>query len=689
MIRIPSIQQQPSCLSSLPIILVLATVGLLVVFPVQDFDIFWHLANGRAMLEQGRIINQEIFSFTANDKHFSNHAWLAQIILFLIFKTLGPNGLIAAKVLITTAIGACLCWFGRRQGLSTLVAALICLLAFGASLFRYVERPELFSSLFLVMTGALLFASRSNTRNTKMLPALPIIMVLWDFMHGALYGVILLVAFMLGETLKSLLPAKVETTYPPMPQKQFKALWLWVGITLLLMLISPYGLRTYDIFYEFMNNNLMTSMTAEFQPTTLGEQPLFWALLALTLVSILAAGRQLDLTSLIVLAPFTGLAIRYVRGIGPFSLVAALLLAVNLAPLMAKISSLPNAKQRLNILLIVMLGAGLSYATYYKFSPTPRYDSLGLGISADAFPVGSARFVQAAKLTGNMYNTDRYGGYLAYYLFPERKIFHYNHHMLFNALERYVHKPESRAGWRINYAIIGRSDEWDMFTKDGFVPVYWEATGAVMIKKTDENREVIKRYGIRYFSPVMARDEFYQQAKNPAIMPVLAREISDYLAQREDHEKAGILVDMLTNQSIIPAVTSIELLARAEPYNSKSPKLAASLGALYYQQGQPEPAAKHLEAALTLDPSQIAARFSLAYLLYDQQKFEEAAKHFNKILKINPRHPDTIYGLGLCLSQLGRTQEAKRTFEDYLDIVPDGPWAEKARNFIAGLPVGS
>ena len=687
--QLQTINRPHSLISSIPIILVLATVGLLVTFPVQDFDIFWHLANGRAMVEQGTIINQEIFSFTANGKHFSNHAWLAQIILFLIFKTWGANGLIVAKVLITIAIGACLYAFSRKQGVPPLPAALICLLALGAALFRYVVRPELFSSLFLALTGALLFFYRSNTCSAKALAALPLIMVFWDFMHGALYGVILLIAFMIGETIKVTLRAKVSPSLQAMPKKRFQTLWLWCGLTLALMLISPYGLRTYDIFFEFMNNNLMTSMTAEFQPTTLGGQPLFWVLLAGTVVSLLAAGRRLDLTSLCVLIPFTALAIRYVRGIGPFSIVAALLLAVNLPPILATLSPAPDKTRRLNFLYVLMLCAGLSWAMVYKFSSPPRYDTLGLGISADAFPVGSARFVKAANLTGNMYNTDRYGGYLAYYLSPERKIFHYNHHLLFKALERYVHEPESRAQWRINYAIIGRADEWDMFSKDGFVPVYWEPTGAVLIKDSDENREIIKRYRIRYFSPLMPKEEFFKQARNPTIMPVLARELSDYLAQRQDREKADILVEMLANQSILPPAICIELLRRAEPYNANSPRLSASLGSLYYQQGRPEPAAQHLRAALELDQNQVGAHFSLAYLLYDQQKFKEAVDHFNTILKLNPRHPDTIYGLGLCFFQLRRYQEAKRSFQQYLDLVPDGPWAAEARNFLAEIPVGS
>lgn len=674
--------------STLPITLTLAVIDFMVIFPVQDFDIFWHLANGRAMVEQGAIINQEIFSFTANGKHFSNHAWLAQIILFLIFKALGANGLIAAKVVITTAIGLSLYLFSRRQGLAPLPAALTWLLAFGASHFRYVVRPELFSSLFLALTGIILFSSRNNQTNSKILAYLPAIMVIWDFMHGALYGTILLAAFLAAETGRSLM-TKGNAPFPLMSRKQLSSLWLWAGVTVILMALSPYGLRSYDIFLEFMNKNLMTSMTAEFQPAKLGAHPLFWGLLTLTMASILAAGRNLDLTSLTVLIPFAAMAVRYVRGIGPFSIVAAIILAVNLPPLLAALAPSTAGKRRQTIAGIVLLVSGLSFAVYYKLAPPPRYDSLGLGISADAFPVGSARFVKTASLDGNMYNTDRYGGYLAYHLSPERKIFHYNHHMLFTALERFVHEPETRAQWQINYAIIGRSDEWDMFSKEGFIPIYWEPTGAVLIRNSEKNRAVIDRYRIRYFSPLMPKDEFFRLAQNPMILPTLAREISDYLAQRHDQEKTDILADMLANQSTLSAAASIDLLSRAEPYNNDVPKLAATLGALYYRQGDTGQASRYLATALALDQHQIEARFSLAYLLYDQNKFEEATAHFKTILTTNPRHPETLYGLGLCAYQLGRTQEAARAFQEYLALAPNGQWAEKARNFLASLQLGS
>ena len=55
-------------------------VALLVFYRIQDADFFWHIANGKAMIELGRIVNEEIFSYTRPGVIFSNHEWLSQIL---------------------------------------------------------------------------------------------------------------------------------------------------------------------------------------------------------------------------------------------------------------------------------------------------------------------------------------------------------------------------------------------------------------------------------------------------------------------------------------------------------------------------------------------------------------------------------------------------------------------------------
>ena len=681
--------RRPYCFSWLPITMVTLVVALLAVFPVQDFDLFWHMANGRAMVEGHTIINQEIFSFTAQGKHFSNHEWLAQIILYEIFHHLGANGLIAFKVLMVTAVGLTLYRFCRRRGMAPLPAALLWLWAYGASSFRYVERPELFSSLLLAWLGAMLFSYRAKKAPAWALALLPLAIGLWDCLHGALFGVIVLGAFLAGEMIRLRFPALGGGSVPTLARPAWRRLGLWLLATLAVMLISPYGLRTYGIFFEFMHHNLMTSMTAEFQPPKLNEMPLFWLLLLASGLTALGAGRRGDWAALFVYLPFAGLALRYVRGIGPFAIVAVLVMGEHLPALLARLAQGREAAgARMNGLLHLLLALGLGLAVCYKFSSPPRYDSWGLGISDDGFPVGSARFVKAVNLKGHMYNTDRYGGYLAYYLYPERKIFHYNHHLLFTALERYVHDPESRAQWQINYAIIGRSDEWSMFTDDGFVPVYWEPTAAVMVKNTPANQPLIRRYAIQYFSPVMPDKEFMRLAKDPAVLPRLAQETSDYLAWRRDPDKTRLLVKMLGGQALVSPQECIRLLTPAEAHNSQTPELMSALGELYYRQGAPDRAGHYLRAALRIDPHLVAARFSLAFLHYDQGRFPEAVDDFNQLGADAAQHPDIAYGLGLALDKLGRREEANQAFKRYLELAPNGPWAKQARDFLVRPRLG-
>ncbi len=82
----------------LQVSLLFAAAALLLIFQVNNYDIYWHLANGRAMLGSGEIVNQEIFSYTKNGTEFTNHEWLAQVIFFLAYNALGGTGLIALKL---------------------------------------------------------------------------------------------------------------------------------------------------------------------------------------------------------------------------------------------------------------------------------------------------------------------------------------------------------------------------------------------------------------------------------------------------------------------------------------------------------------------------------------------------------------------------------------------------------------
>src|SRR3972149_5132891 len=74
-----------------------------------DYDIFFHLATGKHILETGQISHsQDPFSFTSANP-MSTTSWLAEIIFYEIHNLSGIEGLIVFKAIIITLVFFILC----------------------------------------------------------------------------------------------------------------------------------------------------------------------------------------------------------------------------------------------------------------------------------------------------------------------------------------------------------------------------------------------------------------------------------------------------------------------------------------------------------------------------------------------------------------------------------------------------
>jgi len=679
------------------VFLLFIAAELFVTFPIQDFDTFWHMANGRVMAETGHIVNEELYSFTTSGTHFYNHEWLAQVLFFLFYNQWGGAGIQALKAALTFGIMWVLFLTARRLGANRVLAALLCFLVVAAGLYRFTIRPQLFSFLGLSLLGLLLYGYRSGRLGQPALFWLVPIMLLWDFLHGAVYGLIFLGAFLSGETLKYFLQDGLPflAGAGTMHKQRLRALWAWTSAAVLAMLLNPYGIRTYAMFAGMAtNNNATVAMTGEFLPTPFRGYELFWLLFAGTVFLLVRSAKKIDVTELLVFLPFAYLAVRFTRGMEAFNLVALPIVAAHTARIpMAGHDESRHSRYKLVLILCVSLILG--YAGYFKFLSRANPDSLdrtsddysfGVGINEDAFPVGSVRFIKAVDLKGNMYNTDRYGGYLAYFLAPERKIFHSNFHNIENVLEKYVHDASSREKWNINYALIVREDELMMFTKDNFVPVYWEPSGMILVKQNDLNRNIIDRYRIRYFKPLLSDASLRNLASSPQIYPVLLREMSTYLSYRTDRRIAGLLGEFACAPNALPAGGSpASLLSDALRFNNDSPQLTFALGNKYYREKALGPARTMLARTTELDKNNAAALFNLAYVDYDLGNYTEAGQEFQRLLSIKPEMTDAMYGLALTSYKLKQYGRARELMEKYLQLSPGEPWAEKARAFLSRM----
>lgn len=525
--------------------LLLACLGalLVVLYPIFDYDLYWHLANGREMAQGGRIITEEVFSYTHPGESFENHEWLAQILFYLIWQGLGPYGLLGLKLLVTILIVILGYNTARAVGGQPWTAALLCVFAVLAGFYRYIERPELFSLLYVALLSFILYHHRAGRLPPKILWLIPLILLTWNWLHGAVYGLALLSLFVAGENLKHLFPAlRREFSAGP---RDLRTLNQCYALTMLLMLIDPFGLRSYGIFFGILGGaGAAVSNVQEYLPITWREFKPFIFLLTWTAILAMRHIRRIDITQLLLLVVFGTIAVRYSRATG----VAAIVLIPILASLLALCARQASGKlqhiQVTAMLLVASLFVGV-YGYIVKFAEkSPQ--AFGYQLDDSLLPAGCVRFIQATGLSGNYYNTGHFGGYLSYYLAPERKIFQYNLPTVFGDSYRFTEHPEELTRWNLNYAIVGNADELTrLFPAYAWARVYRDSGAVLVVRRTPQNQALIQQYELRFFHPMMQDDDLRRRFDNPRILPRLTEEMGIYLAYRKDERIASLWAEIL------------------------------------------------------------------------------------------------------------------------------------------------
>lgn len=554
-------------------ILTLVGAGVIVAYPLFDYDLYWHLANGREMLAQRSIVNSEIFSYTRTGTPFINHEWLAQILLFWIYQLWGGIGLNVFKVamvLLTATVSYRTC---RAFGASAYLTSFLTLSTVLVCISRFNVRPELFSLLNLALLSYILHGYLHRRVSKQALYFIPVIMVLWDWLHGAVYGAALLIAFATGENIKHWLALHRNTHHPA--SVLLSPLNFWIAVTALAMLLNPYGLLSYDIFIEFFRDNPLAARVGEFLPPTWETNAPFWIFLGVTSVVLAANYRRWDITHFAILLPFAALSLRYERATAIFALVAAPVLAALIPKLFADLKAWRWGRPLQMAISLCAVATLASYVIYVKLD-TDRHIALGFRIIESGLPVGSARFIQDLGLPGNMYNPGHFGGYLAFVLAPRYKIFQYNHHTVFGDTLRFLDHPEDLLQWNINYAVVTYPKEIELlFPPAQWAPLYHENGASLLLRRTPENAGMIRNYETLYYQPFRySFDDFRRLASDSRIYPRLMHEMGTYLTYRRDPRVSVLFAELLAQAgNLLSAQQRAHLASRALRFNAEDGNL--------------------------------------------------------------------------------------------------------------------
>lgn len=406
--------------------LILSVYGALIAHPINLTvgDLGRHLKNGELLVRNGLIVDANLFSYTHPDHPFINHHWGSGVVFYLIEQAAGFEGLSLAFIALS-AVTLWLFLIVATRSSSFPIAALMAVLCLPILITRHEIRPELFSYLLSGLFLFILMGYKQNKLSFRALYWLPVLQICWVNLHIYFFLGILLVAVFLFEAVLMELARGWAT-----PPSRSKGLAVILLLTLLASCVNPAGVSgaLYPLFimrgYEFPvieNYSVAAILRANYIFLPLTYFLIVLAALATSWVYVFAKDRSsISYANLLLTLFFTAIAWWAIRNLGMFAYFALPLASANFNHL------LPNGAQR-TARIKIRTAVALVGVAILLVALSPVYfmgggrGGFGLGLAQGT--LAAAEFWRRQNLQGPIYNNFDVGGYLAYFLYPQQRLF--------------------------------------------------------------------------------------------------------------------------------------------------------------------------------------------------------------------------------------------------------------------------
>ena len=386
-------------------------------------DIWWQLANGRLIVEQGGLVRADVFTFTIPGAPYLDKYWLSEVLFFLLYQAAGWAGLVALRLILPLLCMAAVLYAVRREPRwALLLAAAPVLLLLDL---RYELRPYWFTFILLPLFLRLArdaFGPDAPFRGRSLVPLLAV-QWLWTQLHGEFFwGPIIALLF----CAESLMERFQERTLSVAEAgRRAGAVAAVAAVTL----INPFGWNLHlGLLEEARQVGTAAYGSEEWAPFfrfPIFSNHLAWGMLVvLAAGSAVAAGRRVPLAANILFWLAAALCWQSFRQLGLMALagIFAVMENMSVAP-----KTSPEAGRRLDGL--ARGGAFLAGAALMALAVTGDYHAwrgaqkkFGFGILNGSLPVDAADFVASRGLRGNFINSWSDGGYLMWKLTPAVRI---------------------------------------------------------------------------------------------------------------------------------------------------------------------------------------------------------------------------------------------------------------------------
>jgi hypothetical protein len=497
----------------------------------RDGDVWWHMRAGELIAELKRVPDADVFSYTAAGRPWVYHSWLSGLILAGLWRVGQAKALIfLPAVLLSGALA--LSWaLARRRGVSAGLASVLALAVCLQLRLLALARPFLFSFVMFLVFALVLqgctalplpdsqYRRGLGARGLRWLGVedsylwgpggrlllLPLLMVLWANLHaGFVSGLLLPGAYGVGEIVALAclvgprrLPAALLRE---LPGARFRAMVVAGVLCLAGAVVTPQGPAALVYPFWLVGDVKLLRRVKEWQPMPLeAEYAVFWAVAALGAVliarSVVIRARDGRLRSqagrvvadALLMGGFTLLAARAARNMAWVLLLAPAVLGWHLRP---ADSAAPASAGRQRLYAILALALALVIGPGRLAGGLPTL-TLGRG----GLPDRACDFMAATGLTGRLYNSYEWGGYLIWRFWPHMRVFIdgrcevYRDDVMGQALQVEDGTPgwqDVLERWGVELLVVNyrKKDASHLFRDGRWRCVYWD-DGAVIALRDD------------------------------------------------------------------------------------------------------------------------------------------------------------------------------------------------------------
>jgi hypothetical protein len=315
-------------------------------FPLVDTDFWWHLKTGEWIVQEGRVPQVDLYTFTEVNTPWIDLHWGFQLLITLLYRLGGENLVILTKAGVITAAVA-VTWHAGGRGLPTWGKAGLWILPVVCISGRGYERPEMLSLLFLAVW---LWLATNVERRPRWIWVLPVLQVVWVNCHALfVLGLAVGACYVADGVARDFARGRWGLA-PPAAAPSARAI-IWAGgLVVLACLVNPYfeegALFPLVLYRKFSADQAAYATIGEFQQPVdfvrkygwRGVRNIYviaelgvWFLAAASFVLLAWRRRRWSVLRLLLFAGFSHLAWKAVRNTNIFSLVSGFVACENLS----------------------------------------------------------------------------------------------------------------------------------------------------------------------------------------------------------------------------------------------------------------------------------------------------------------------------------------------------------------------